>query len=230
MPLLNAARPAIILDTFGRYNGNRVEYVNQTLVAFNVTYNNGGGGIHIFSSEYVTVANNSCFNNYLDPYNSGSARACIDAANSYAGTYLNNIATAYPASRSRCSYKTAPYQMWNSAILSGGPPSSGPGSKLFNNWFRNISYIFGPNAPGCNPEVYVEKGDKFDAAANRQNTDPMWEDVGSTSPGTEATQPAGANFALRPGSPAIGYGVRQPYLPAQSGDAGACSSTFAVCP
>src|SRR5262249_44618822 len=54
----NASNPydtdgnGIIMDTFGTRNGNSVEYVNQTLVAFNVTYNNGGGGVHIFAAEW----------------------------------------------------------------------------------------------------------------------------------------------------------------------------------
>jgi parallel beta-helix repeat protein len=50
------------MNTFSIPSGNSVEYVNQTLIVFNVVYNNGGGGIHIFFSEDVTVANNSCAN------------------------------------------------------------------------------------------------------------------------------------------------------------------------
>ena len=69
----NSDGNGIIMDTFSSKGGNTVEYVNQTLIAFNVVYNNGGGGIHIFKSQHVTVANNSCYNNYLDPNNRGSA-------------------------------------------------------------------------------------------------------------------------------------------------------------
>jgi len=32
----------------------------------------------VFRSSNVTVANNTCYNNYIDPYNQASARACID--------------------------------------------------------------------------------------------------------------------------------------------------------
>jgi hypothetical protein len=55
-------------------------------------------------------------------------------------------------------------------------------------------------------------------------------DVGTTFTGTETTPPSGANFALKPGSPAIGYGQLESYLPAQAVDVGACSSALSVCP
>jgi hypothetical protein len=62
------------------------------------------------------------------------------------------------------------------------------------------------------------------------STSPEWVDVGASSAGTETTQPVGANFALSAGSPAIGYGKTQGYLPAQSVDVGACSHALATCP
>jgi hypothetical protein len=40
----------------------------------------------------------------------------------------------------------------------------------------------------------------------------------------------GSDFALQAGSPAIGYGESEPYLPASAIDAGACPSTFTSCP
>jgi hypothetical protein len=219
----------IIFDTNAQFAGNGTDYTSPMLAAFNVTYNNGGGGVHVFGSSNVTVANNTCFNNYLDPYNRGSARSCIDAVNSYAGTYLNNIATAYPGKDSPCAYNTIPYAMWNSAI-STYPPPSGPGLNRTNDWSNNVSFIFGPYAPGCGGEVYAGNGDSYSATANKEATDPMWVNVGNAVSGTETTQPIGANFALMPGSPAIGYGVTKSYLPAQSVDVGACSSTLAMCP
>ena len=73
----------IIMDSF--LNNN---YPNPTLVAFNVTYDNGGGGVHIFCSGNVTVANNSCFNNWLDPSDQGTWRGCIDDADGFDNTYI----------------------------------------------------------------------------------------------------------------------------------------------
>ncbi len=68
------------------------------------------------------------------------------------------------------------------------------------------------------------------AGANRKATSPMWVDVGAEALGSDATPPAGANFALQPGSPAIGAGLREPYLSVQSVDLGACSSLLQQCP
>jgi parallel beta-helix repeat protein len=104
----------IILDTFGTGNGNSVSYPDQTLIGFNVVYNAGGGGIHIFYSEYATVANNTCYNNGLDPYQGGTAggAACIDTNASYGNTIINNIAVAVPGAppAGGCSFKDATLQ------------------------------------------------------------------------------------------------------------------------
>jgi len=226
----NASNPydtdgnGIIMDVFSNSGGNSVEYVNRTLIAFNVVYNNGGGGIHIFRSEYVTVANNSCYNNYLDPYNRVPARGCIDSAIGYSNTYLNNIAVAIPPAHGACANSVTPYAMWNNAVV--GSLLAGKPADTFNN---NITYIVGPNT-SCQGEIVLGNGDTYSATANKKSTNPMWVNVGNTSPGTESTPPVSANFALQPGSPAIGYGSRETYLPPQSTDAGACSSSLTVCP
>jgi hypothetical protein len=207
----------IIMDTFQKYN-----YSNPTLVAFNVTYNNGGAGVHIFGSQYVTVANNSCYNNYIDPADKATWRGCIDSLDSFGGTYINNIAVAIPATVSNCQVGVAPYTMWSSAVLDAAsqPP--------YDTWSNNITDVIGT---GCNGEVAIVKGNaSYGATVNKISTNPMWFDVGNTSFGTETTQPVGRNFALQPGSPAIGYGLTERYLPVQSVDVGACSSTLAMCP
>ncbi len=224
----------IILDTFGTLNGNIVAYPDQTLIAFNVVYNAGGGGIHIYASEYVTVANNSVYNHYLDPYDQGADRAGIDSINSYGNTIVNNVVVAIPsAPNGACTYGAVPFAQFNSAML-GGPPTGAPA----DSWSHNVTKLqgghnscwgaFGENAPtGENP---MFQSDTYSCTANKCATDPQWVNVGKTSTGTESTPPVGTNFALQPGSPAIGYGLRATYLPSSSVDAGACANVFKTCP
>ena len=214
----------IIMDTFSASGGNTANYPDQTLIGFNVVYNAGGGGVHIFNSEYVTVANNSCYNNYLDPYNNGSERACIDSANSFGDTYLNNIAVAIPASHTTCAYTTVPYAMWNNAII--GSPPSGDAADTFSN---NITDIMG-SYTSCQGEIAMYSPDTYSSSSNKEATNPLWVNVGNTSVGTETTQPVGTNFSLQSDSPAIGYGLTETYLPSQSVDVGACAHTLATCP
>jgi hypothetical protein len=214
----------IIFDVNAQFAGNVTNYTAPMLAAFNVTYNNGGGGVHVFGSSNVTVANNSCFNNYLDPYNSGSARACIDDNRGSGSTFINNIAVAFPTvvNASACNNYNAPYTKFNSAIL--GAPQSGQAVDSFSN---NLTDTIGM---GCGGEVNVFNGDKYPVPPNIESTAPGWVDVGTSLVGTETTPPVGGNFALEPGSKAIGAGLTKPYLPASSVDIGACASALTRCP
>ena len=134
------------MDTFLASRGNIQNYTNPTLIAFNVTYNNGGGGVHVFGSGNITVANNSCFNNYIDPYNQAAWRGCIDDVNGYGNTFINNIAVAVPAAHATCAYYTTPYAMWNSAVLDA------PVQTPYDTWSNNITDMIGT---GCNGEVAI---------------------------------------------------------------------------
>ncbi len=233
----------IILDTFGHTNGNTVkgkayDYPDQTLIAFNKVFNAGGGGIHIYSSEYATVANNSSYNNHLDPYEQ-SGGAAIDTIESYGDTVINNIAVGIPANNNgTCAFYSTPYAKFNNAIqgslLASYPPDT---------FSHNITMLMGGNnscwgnynEDSPTGEIGLWNGDTYSTAvvsgapANLVNTNPRWVNVGNQSTGTEAAPPEGRNFALQPGSPAIGYGLTEPYLPAQSVDVGACSHTLTSC-
>jgi parallel beta-helix repeat protein len=212
------------MDTFNwDFISSPVPYTGGVLIAFNVTYNAGGAGISVFLSEDITVANNTCYNNYLDPANGGSSRACIELLNSTNDTVFNNIAVGVPAAHSGCAYSTVPFARFNSAII-GAPPSTSYTPDTFSN---NITYLAGA---GCQAEDAVFNGDTYSCTANKCATSPGWVSVGTKSTGTETTTPSGVNFALEPGSPAIGYGLTASYLPHSSVDAGACSSSLQVCP
>jgi parallel beta-helix repeat protein len=73
-------------------------YPGGILVLGNVSYNNGGGGIHVFLSSNVTVANNTVYNNYRDQLNTGKARGELSSGGSKNISWVNNIAIAVPGS------------------------------------------------------------------------------------------------------------------------------------
>ncbi len=319
----------IILDTLNNSRigggGGRATgpiYPGRVLVDFNIVYNAGGRGIHLFRSEHITVANNSCYNSDLDPYDDGAYRPCIGDNIGYDNIFFNNLAYAIPqpgAGGPNCAGTGEGCLAFNGAFT-GGLATGGGQEDQFTN---NISYCTSTAQPfgyGCNPmfsnsamltaesfynaastgDAVVLSGalpgplvagttyyavkvghnqmqfastralakarppsilgfyniptgvlsitdvtrsqtdpsavvqlDSFPATgpnANMVQTDPAWVNVGTTSQGTEDEPPVGANFALAPGSPAIGKGLRASYLNAQSVDLGACPSTVTQCP
>ncbi len=237
----------IIIDTFGIGNGNPgPAYPDQTLIAFNKIFNAGGGGIHVFYSEYVTVANNSVYNNHLDPYEQ-SGGAAIDSINSYGNTFINNIAVGIPAYNDNgqdCAFFTTPYAKFNNAIngslLVANKSEPNPPPDTFS---HNITQLQGGNYScwgqhGQMPpsgEIGLWNGDTYPTnmvkgvPANKVNTNPKWVAVGNVTTGNEYTSPWGRNFALQGDSPAIGYGLKEEYLPAESEDVGACAHTLRTC-
>jgi hypothetical protein len=205
----------IIADTLNGAGSSGVVYPGSLLIAFNVAYNGGGRGIDLFRSENVTVANNSCYNSALDPFNAGTYRPCIGSNAGYNNTFLNNIASAI----------TGPAPLnFNSAYVGSAVSGQTP-----DTWTNNISYCAGAPPPygGC---VNMYNGDVFSCTVNQCSVNPMWAAVGQTSPGTETTQPLAANFALLKGSPAIGKGLKETYLSSQSTDLGACPNWVKTCP
>ena len=70
-----------------------------------------------------------------------------------------------------------------------------------NTWTNNIAY-------GA-PNDFADSN-AYPSPANKANVDPLLVDVAKN------------NFALKPGSPAIGFGTLQPYMPPQCIDVGAC--------
>jgi hypothetical protein len=220
----------IIIDTLDNAGGTGVVYPGSVLVAFNVTYNAGGRGVHLFQSENVTVANNSCYNSALDPSNNGSYRPCIGDNAGYNNTFINNIAYAIPSDpvpSATCTVDYTTGAQGSCLELNSAYAGLGAGSPV-DTFTNNIAFCASmPGGDGCMP---TQGGVTFSCTANRCATDPRWVDVGTISSGTETTQPQGANFALQSGSPAIGIGLTRPYLSAQSVDLGACYHTIATCP
>jgi len=148
----------IILDTLnnGLFGGSVITgplYAGSVLVEFNITYNAGGRGIHIFRSEHITVANNSCYNSDLDPYDNGSYRPCIGDNIGYDNTFFNNLAYAIPqpsAGVPNCGGTGVGCLAFNAAFTGGLATGGGPEDRFLN----NISYCTSTAQPwgyGCNP-------------------------------------------------------------------------------
>ncbi len=87
----------IIDDSRNTQNGSNLgKYRGRTLVANNVTYKNGGSGIHTYESDHVDIVNNTAVLNNQSPELSGGQ---IFAADSSDVKVLNNILYAFPGKR-----------------------------------------------------------------------------------------------------------------------------------
>ncbi len=162
-------------------------YHGNTLVLGNVSYNNGGGGVHVFLSENVTIANNTAYNNYLDTLNPGTARGELSNGASANINWINNIAYSVPGSGAL---------VGNAPVVTFPLPSF-PDSGTFTN---NIPY----GAPSV-----TDANDYLDPSQNLVGVNPM------------LTDPAAANFVPLTGSPAIGAGTPESYIPSSDKDIGA---------
>jgi parallel beta-helix repeat protein len=135
-------------------------YPGNILVLGNVAYNNGGSGISVYLSKNVTIANNTVYNNYLDPLNPGTARGELSQGGSQNVTWVNNIAIAVPGS----------------GVLSNNKPAvtwSVGASHVSGTWKRNITYGAdaasdansnpgaSTNMPGVNPQLTNPAGGNF---------------------------------------------------------------------
>jgi parallel beta-helix repeat protein len=114
-------------------------YPGNILILGNVSYQNGGGGIHIVTSQNVTVANNTVYNNYLDPLNPGTARGELSNQGSANVNWVNNIAIAVPGT----------------GVFAGARPIVSfpdPGYPDSGTWTRNIT-LGAPNISDATSNV-----------------------------------------------------------------------------
>jgi parallel beta-helix repeat protein len=130
-------------------------YPGNILVEGNLSYNNGGGGIHVFLSKNVTVVNNTVYKNYQDPLNPGNTRGDLSNGGSENITFMNNIAIAVPGSGSLAynepiySFPVTGFQdsgTWTKNITYGAPSTTDATS-----YAAPSSNLFGVNPMLTNP-------------------------------------------------------------------------------
>jgi hypothetical protein len=185
-------------DTLHEQNSPNTPYVPRALIMGNVAWGNGGFGIQVGpTSANADVFNNTCYDNGLDTYNTGTWRGELSSAISKGNVFKNNIGFAVKGSGILAN---------NTPFLGGNPVAA------TNSWSNNIAFGNAPN---------MTSPDAFPTPANKVNTDPQLVSV------------QGANFALKSGSPAIGFGAVVPYWQQQTAgaiDVGACPSGVTTCP
>ena len=220
----------IIIDDFANQGSDGVLFPYASVVFGNVAYRNGGAGILVGRSSYVTVANNTAYDNYLDPYNIGTFRAEISVSGGKENTVVGNIAYAVPATSPndpRCrdvNYQRPPWKLptpcplqWNAAL--GGASNSGI-TDAGNVWSSNVT--FGGSPPYIDqsgntmwPPDHLSCGSA--SGGNLCNVDPKLSSITT------------GDFALLSNSPAIGYARQQTIVGFTTPDSGACTRTLATC-
>ncbi len=128
----------IIIDTFTRYS-----YSGRTLVQNNLSYNNGGSGIHAYNSSNVDIVQNTAINN------SASTRLLYGQIfeNSSTNIRMFNNVMAIPANPTGDSSRNEP-------ITSGTP---GSGSYFQNNlYYAAGDYIAPPTSANYTPNIFAD--------------------------------------------------------------------------
>jgi parallel beta-helix repeat protein len=215
----------IILDTFTNLFSTAAVYPYQSLVFNNVSFYNGGRGIHLFRTSNVTVANNTVYNNGTDYCNNSFRFGDLSQAGGSNNVWINNVSESVltPAySGSGCGSGTF-CGAENSPLVAG---DAGGFVDTNNTYISNV--LFG----GLGVQLFNNDMNYFSCSNNQCSANPLFVSATSGTIGTTSASwtPGNGNFALLATSPAIAYGQTEPFLPASSVDSGACSHTLTSCP
>ncbi|MEI9982839.1 MAG: hypothetical protein WDN69_06265 [Aliidongia sp.] len=82
----------IIMDTFLDETTLSIVYPYRTLITGNISYANGGGGVHVFRTSNVTVANNTVYGNGTDTCINAYYLGDLSQAGGSNNVWVNNVA------------------------------------------------------------------------------------------------------------------------------------------
>jgi parallel beta-helix repeat protein len=218
----------IIMDTFLDMFSTTLTYLYQTLVMNNVSYYNGGRGIHVFRTSNVTIANNTVFNNLTDTCITTNAWSPGDLSQMGGANniWINNLSKSVQTSQS------------NTCSLVAG---SAAGITDTNNTYNNNVFSTPESttgvAPLVHPCLYSNDATYLSCSNNKCALDPGYVNATAGAASGANGQPTGgtwvpgsSNFGITKTGPAFNSALRETYLPSQDTDAGACSSTLTTCP
>jgi hypothetical protein len=176
----------ISLDTLNPNGSDYNGYAQQTLIDSNLSFDNGGGGIVEggYGASYLTVRNNTAFNNYIDAQNPSTGHGDISLAgfvSSHDNIIVNNIGVNDPNAEPD-----------NYALIDVGVGSAAD-ENINEKWDNNLSF---DGTPG-QASIYVSNTTATITAANGNllGTNPLFANYLS------------GNYAPQSTSPVIGAGT-----------------------
>jgi hypothetical protein len=163
----------IIIDDFrsSQPGGTQSEpYVGRTLIENNVSYNNGGRGVNVYSSNYVDVVNNTLVRNAKTTGPTSDIDSEVSAGDATDVRFLNNIIVARPTQKASNLFSVANNQadlnsirLDNNLVFGGTTFNAGSGSGNITGkdpLFRNDS---------ANDFTLTEASPAIDAGASSLN-------------------------------------------------------------
>jgi serralysin len=161
-------------------------YVQKSLVDNNLCFGNGGAGFMTGGggSSYVTVRNNTFFDNYLDKQNTATLRGEITVFKSHDMVVVNNICAANPTANSN-----------NRAFVDASTGAAG------NVWRCNLS--FSGNPGDASTSLYESQSAITAANGNILGADPLFVNMKEGNLRLQSGSPA-----INAGTNAFGVPVR----------------------
>jgi len=176
----------ISLDTLNPNGTDYNGYTQQTLIDSNLSFDNGGGGIVEggYGASYLTVRNNTAFNNFIDAQNPSTGHGDISLAgfvSSHDNIVVNNIGVNDPNAEPA-----------NYALIDVGIGSAAD-ENLNETWDNNLSFNGTPGQ--ASTYLFNTTAAISGTNGNVLGTNPLFANYLS------------GNFALQSTSPAIGAGT-----------------------